>query len=111
MDIEKALDILKRARIALATANVDGDRLLEPMSMAIDALEKTSAETVRTWIPISERLPDRSDRVLTYSPAMAGSDADIQINKGFMCHNKRTDITHWMPLPEAPKEGDEPHAT
>lgn len=40
MDIDKALDILKRLRIALATANVDGDRVLDPLSIAIEAPEK-----------------------------------------------------------------------
>ena len=39
-DIDKAIDILKRLRIATATSNVDGFRVLEPLSLAISALEK-----------------------------------------------------------------------
>lgn len=40
MEINNALEILKRLRIATATSNVDGDRILEPLSMGIEALEK-----------------------------------------------------------------------
>lgn len=40
MDIEKALDILRRLRIATVTANVDGKRVYKPLTIAIDALEK-----------------------------------------------------------------------
>lgn len=40
MELEKAIDILKRLRIATATSNVDGERVLEPLSMAIEALKK-----------------------------------------------------------------------
>ena len=40
MKSEEAIDILKRMRIALATAKVDGMRVLEPLNIAIDATEK-----------------------------------------------------------------------
>lgn len=40
MEHEKAIDILKRLRIATATSNIDGERILEPLSMGIEALEK-----------------------------------------------------------------------
>jgi len=40
MEINEAIDTMKRLRIALATAKVDGKRVLEPISMAIEALEK-----------------------------------------------------------------------
>ena len=39
-DTERAIDVLKRLRIATVTSNVDGFRVLEPLSMAISALEK-----------------------------------------------------------------------
>lgn len=37
---EEALDVLKRMRVALATARVDGIRVLEPLNIAIAATEK-----------------------------------------------------------------------
>ena len=43
MKPEEALDALKRMRIALATARVDGIRVLEPLNIAIEATEKQVA--------------------------------------------------------------------
>lgn len=40
LDNYKALDILKRLKIGTVTTKVDGDRVLEPLCMAIEALEK-----------------------------------------------------------------------
>lgn len=62
---------------------------------------------VQKWIPVSERLPEREDFVLVFSEPMRGSEAEIQRAKGWMCHNQRTDITHWMPLPAAPESAPE----
>ena len=64
-------------------------------------VELRELRAAQQWVPVSERLPEKSQRVLAYSRAMDGTDAEIQINKGFMCHG-RTDITHWMPLPPLP---------
>ncbi|MBZ7829922.1 DUF551 domain-containing protein [Raoultella planticola] len=54
------------------------------------------------WIPVSERMPERGDYLVT-----DGSDFDVQtfdgeqFYPGFVWEDK---ITHWMPLPSAPKE-------
>jgi len=57
------------------------------------------------WIPIAkEKLPSKDERVIAFSEAMKDTEADIQIAKGWMLHNPKTDITRWMPLPEVPKE-------
>ena len=47
MKPEEALDILKRMRIALATARVDGIRVLEPLNIAIAATEKQVPKKVK----------------------------------------------------------------
>lgn len=55
-----------------------------------------------TWIPISERLPEFGDYLVT-----DGCDFDVQLFNGeefipgFIWEDK---ITHWMPLPSAPLE-------
>ncbi len=57
------------------------------------------------WICVNEQLPGKKQRVLAYSPYMAESDTGpISIQCGFICARKHLDITHWMPLPEPPKE-------
>ncbi|WP_256661832.1 DUF551 domain-containing protein [Klebsiella michiganensis] len=55
-----------------------------------------------TWIPVSERMPERGDYLVT-----DGSDFDVQpfdgdqFIPGFVWEDE---ITHWMPLPAAPQE-------
>ncbi|EPY4038857.1 DUF551 domain-containing protein [Klebsiella pneumoniae] len=55
-----------------------------------------------SWIPVSERMPERGDYLVT-----DGCDFDVQLFNGeqfipgFVWEDK---ITHWMPLPAAPKE-------
>ena len=66
---------------------------------------------VNEWIPVTERLPEGRMMVLVYRPIMA-----IKIMQSFFgddgfCDGKydlygNEVITHWMPLPEAPKDGD-----
>ncbi|WP_194432990.1 DUF551 domain-containing protein [Klebsiella pneumoniae] len=54
------------------------------------------------WIPVSERMPERGDYLVT-----DGCDFDVQLFNGeqfipgFVWEDK---ITHWMPLPAAPQE-------
>ncbi|HDT0786471.1 TPA: DUF551 domain-containing protein [Klebsiella aerogenes] len=61
-----------------------------------------SPVTPDTWIPVSERLPEFGDYLVT-----DGCDFDVQLFNGeefipgFIWEDK---ITHWMPLPSAPQE-------
>lgn len=54
----------------------------------------------RRWIPVTERLPDIGKDVLIYSKE-DGVDVDYYGGDMFGYWN----VTHWMPLPEPPKEG------
>lgn len=59
------------------------------------------------WISVKDRLPMKNDRVLVYRPEMKESDVGAgSVQFGWNCSRKKTDITHWMPLPEPPKEID-----
>ncbi|WP_309599661.1 DUF551 domain-containing protein [Klebsiella pneumoniae] len=59
-------------------------------------------EIIPGWIPVSERMPERGDWLVT-----DGCDFDVQLFNGeqfipgFVWEDK---ITHWMPLPAAPQE-------
>ena len=67
------------------------------------------------WIPVTERLPEDFKAVLVYTPKflnqfMAYHKDDgwrvwsPQDNHGVPFINGQGEITHWMPLPEPPKE-------
>lgn len=64
------------------------------------------------WIPVSERLPEEADRYLCNikSFAFPGSYYQdiLKYDKGGFIegHIYTDDVTHWMPLPEPPKEGE-----
>jgi|GEM_PF-1862642 len=63
------------------------------------------------WIPIADRLPDDSDRVLLFTPYQVMGDDHTCIGNResiadcMTCINrKRVQIfTHWMPLPLPPE--------
>ena len=52
------------------------------------------------WIPVTERLPKRDDRVLVYIPEIGGANCSIQISKGWSMKY----VSHWMTLPEPPED-------
>ena len=67
--------------------------------------------TIQKWIPVSERLPEDSRGVILCTRSRI-------VGVGFYDKNTRSwvqhysgggicvDVTHWMPLPEPPKEGE-----
>lgn len=68
-------------------------------------LDKDESKISSKWIPVTERLPERMKDVLVIR--MHG-DPDIE----FLFYDGtwvgdtegKKDVTHWMPLPEPPKE-------
>lgn len=56
------------------------------------------------WIPVTERLPIVGDYILCYCKRGIGIDYGYS---NFDEHAKKEGITHWMPLPEPPKEETE----
>lgn len=67
--------------------------------------------TFPMWIPISERLPDRSSEVLVctrhpfYKTTNIAKASFKKHNGGFYGHGGHwANVTHWMPLPQPPME-------
>lgn len=72
------------------------------------------------WIPVSERIPETDGTYIVYAPAYSGgSSSGLDCIRGIMFsrykhgkwsiehgyYNRPNCVTHWMPLPEPPKEG------
>ena len=76
-----------------------------------EALERLQGDTVlQRWIPVEEFLPKHNTRVLVYSAghfAISEIYAEDPFDGCPMWDFTGTgaDPTHWMPLPEPPKEG------
>ena len=75
--------------------------------LALQALDRPAERTADArWIPVSERLPEGGDLVLTLSvnahmttkPAQAMRNSISESIK----HGRIPHYTHWMPLPPAP---------
>lgn len=58
--------------------------------------------TVQKWIPIAEQKPNRDDLILVFFEGMRDTNCAIQVMYGWCIGGS---ASHWMPLPQAPKEG------
>lgn len=121
----KLADVKRKLRYILkayGTSNFVRDKIKStlndlPYSVKGDletSLEAEDVQPVNKWISIKDRLPEIGRSVLIYYSPWEG-DA-IQVAK-LDCDRLTFDIcgefnvgvwivTHWMPLPEPPKEGD-----
>jgi hypothetical protein len=52
------------------------------------------------WISVEDRLPDAATRVLAYTPSGDKGTAWRIVPEGLL--RTTSDVTHWMPLPDAP---------
>ncbi|OUH89360.1 hypothetical protein AZ047_002777 [Klebsiella pneumoniae] len=82
---------------------IDGiKRIVRELAAAPQSPGSEPATVPGSWIPVSERMPERGDYLVT-----DGCDFDVQLFNGeqfipgFVWEDK---ITHWMPLPAAPQE-------
>ena len=92
-------EYLKREDVRRAVLHNEGDAVIA----AIDELPVTE---LQGWIPVTERLPENDDDVLTFSKYELFPGGNIDV----MCYYPRAqrweidrNITHWMPLPQPPE--------
>jgi hypothetical protein len=100
MKVDRAIEILNPEH----REHYDGmDEVNEACRMGMEALERAR------WIPCSERLPQKGKYVLLWSEDSPGVFTGVYfcerfIVNGFWGKVEDLSITHWMPLPELPKE-------
>ena len=130
MDIENLIDRMKKAR-----ANGSWNTLPDLSHKAATALEQLQAENDRLkkeiqqmrWIPVEERLPEKQGEYIVFADGKVTTDMyivcdkierwlhyDGSLNEFYIdpYSSKPTreppypKVTHWMPLPQPPKEED-----
>ena len=84
-------------------------KLMYDAADAIEALSKMEKTT--QWIPVTERLPEYDSVVLVTDGEDIGTGYRYVLGKiGFtgwavpFADIEEDDVSHWMPLPEPPKE-------
>lgn len=89
----------------------------EVNTAAAELIESLTAENAalrekQRWIPVTERLPERDVQVLGWYKDNPFSQYRPEVvawnGNGWVfvyAHRYVTNVTHWMPLPEAPEKG------
>ena len=103
MTIDRAIEILNPE----PWEHYDGmDEVNEACRMGMEALERSK------WIPCSERLPEicETANYLAYLPSYGAAYVVAYYPDlgEWICGGLPVTVTHWMPLPEPPKEGGTP---
>ena len=116
--LDKAADLIER----LTAENADIRKEIEwkDMVIALAQRKQAKAEAERDalrekqrWIPVTERLPERDVQVLGWYKDNPFSQYRPEVvawnGNGWVfvyAHRYVTNVTHWMPLPKAPEDGD-----
>ena len=79
---------------------------LQNRNSAQTVVQKWIRRKLMNWISVRDRLPEDQVEVLV---ATRSKNGVRNIDKGYLAidhfiHRGRAEVTHWMPLPEFPKE-------
>ena len=111
-DREKLIDLLSENFTEYCNVDiVAGHCKIRAITFDVDRFADfliSNGVTFQRWIPVTERLPEHEDAVLCF--IKNGQQDILQFDKfenlwvGMQWTYKRHAVTHWMPLPEPPKE-------
>lgn len=90
---------------------------IEELSREYESIAKSLTESVElvrklqspSWIPVTERLPEENEEVLVVAVNFFNKDDRWAAIDWLYCGTwqQHDIVTHWMPLPEPPKEEKE----
>ena len=106
---EKLVELLKNAKSAMKSENLSCD--IARNMFVVDFL-MANGVTVQEWISVDDRLPEEKvNCIVHYKHAYCKNDGYWAIGFCFYDGEKfKFDpvykVTHWMPLPKAPEDGD-----
>ena len=66
------------------------------------------------WVSVKDRMPEDGETVLTYKDGIVEIQEFDKRRKGWLSKGwfwSMATVSHWMPLPELPKEEDENNGT
>ena len=100
-DREKLIELLESAESAIYW-NSEDEGFLHKIANHLLA----NGVTIQTWIPVTDRLPDRMGMYIcnVKSFAFPGTFYQKEVLFEHGGWHGLNDVTHWMPLPEPPKE-------
>ena len=99
MDVrEKLIEILRKP--------IFPHELVDPTEAVADYLLDNGV-TVQEWISVEDELPEDQEEVLVLTQSKNGVR---NVDKGYWAidhfiHRGRSEVTHWMPMPEPPEMG------
>lgn len=87
---------------------------MRSMIDVVGSVEAADVQPVDRWISVNERLPEIGKSVLIYYPKWDGDEIQVaKLESDRMMFDICGEfnigtgvVTHWMPLPEPPKDGD-----
>ena len=102
-------ELVKRLRdMAQSDGNIKSNYIGLSLLQAADAIEKLSDRNVGKWIPVTERLPEEYTRVIGFMAWKSMTAIEYQNGKWYSIDHLEPlpdeAVTHWMPLPQPPKE-------
>ena len=114
MTKEQLLDALQRLMVETGSLDCLGcghehNCSLQGCNILREAVAALREQGERRWIPVTERLPDDAETVLTYKNGIIEVQVYKKMRNGWINGNwfwSMATVTHWMPLPEPPKEED-----